>query len=255
MYRVIVSALVAALVLAACAGGASQDPSPQASPVVRHGFLGAFFRPVGTPPFGVFSAYSKQRAPDPYPTPGSALSGPRGYCDAPAANGLSISSGYQVDARKLSNIVELGVKWTRTAVSSNYADQSHIFGPGRYAFADFDSAQCALVRRGIVPVAGIEGGTVQYNTAPDQYSPAPVNNYKTAADFGQWCGVVARHETQIFPQVTRYSIPGNEVNSDPKTWSGGDAQIPLTQACYRAIKAVAPKSVVYGFEINMDKRP
>lgn len=260
MFRLL-NAFIAATLLAAC--GASGEPSTTASeasaqssvaPVIRRGFLGAFFRPVGVPPFGVFSVYSKQRAPEPYPAPNSKLFGPAGYCDAVAANGVSISSGYAVDAAKLANIVNLGVKWTRTAVSSNYADQSHIYLPPRYTFSDFDSAQCALLRHHIVPIAGIEGGTVQYNLVPDQYTPKAYPNYKTAADFGTWCGVVAAHETKIFTAVHRYSIPGNEVNGDTATWPGGEAQIAAyMQACYHAIKAVAPESVVYGFELNMDK--
>ncbi len=182
------------------------------------------------------------------------LFGTHGYCDAVADNGLSISSGYTVDAKKLANIVDLGVAWTRTAVSPNFDDQSHIFGPGRYSFADFDSAQCALLRHRIVPIVGIEGGTVQYNAVAEQYSPTALPNYKTAADFGQWCGVVATHEMHTFRTVSRYSLPGNEVNSDQATWPGGDAQIAsYAQACYRAIKAVDPHAFVYGFELNMDK--
>lgn len=257
---------VAAAMLTACGSNVSAqgsgsspearvpNPEPATTSGVRRGFLGAFFRPVGPPPFGVFSVYSKQRAPDPYPSPRTTLFGPSGYCDALAANGLSISTGYLVDATKLRNIVDLGVKWTRTAVSPNYADQSHIMGPGKYTWSDLDSAQCALARHHIIPVVGVEAGTVQYNRVPDQYSPAALPNYKTAADFGGFCSVLAQHESRTFTAVSRYSIPGNEVNSTPATWPGGEAQIAaFTQACYRAIKAVQPNAVVYGFELNMDK--
>ncbi len=264
VYRLLSLFSAAALLLSGCGGNDGASTSAQVSaaqasdapaPIVRRGFLGAFFRSIGPPPWGVFSVYSKNRAPEPYPSPRTRLFGPAGYCDAVAANGVSLTTGYLVDSTKLNNIIDLGVKWTRTEVSSNYSDQSHTYGPGKYSFSDFDSAQCALLRHNIVPIVGIEGGTVQYNAIPGTYSPGPVPNYKSAADFGQWCGVVASHESKIFTAVTRYSEPGNEVNSDPTTYPGGDAQIAAyTKACYHAIKAVAPKSIVYGFELNMDKR-
>jgi hypothetical protein len=263
MLRFPCALLILGALLTACntAGGPSasttsgvSESSTTPTPIVRRGFLGAFFRSIGPPPFGVFSVYSKQRAPEPYPSPNTKLFGRSGYCDEVAANGVSLTTGYLVDAVKLANIVNLGVKWTRTEVSSNYSDQSHTLGPGNYSFSDFDSAQCALVRHHILPIVGIEAGTIQYNAIPDTYSPGPLPNYKTAADFGAWCGVVATHETKTFASVYRYSEPGNEVNSDSKTYPGGDAEIAAyAQACYRAIKAVQPKAIVYGFELNMDR--
>lgn len=239
-----------------CGAGAAQpaDPNGSAPEAVRPGFLGAFFRPVGTIPFGVFSVYSKQIAPDPYPKPTTLLYGKGGYCDAKAANGVSIATGYVVDSDKLANIVNLGVGWTRTPISSNSDDRSHVFGSGSYAFGDFDSAQCALLRVKILPIVGLENGTVQYNQFAGTFSPKEEQHYRTAADFAGWCSTVARHEKSIFPGVRRFSIPGNEVNSNPQMFPGGDAEIAeYTQACYRAIKAVEPRSTIYGFELNTDK--
>lgn len=249
--------MLSAFMLSAC-GGAAQPlalASTQASPpVARAHFLGAFFRPIGNPPYGVFSVYSHQRAPQPYPQPRAKLFGAAGYCDAVAANGVSITSGFQVDAAKLNDVVGLGVKWTRTPVSPDYDDHSHLFGPGRYDFGDFDSAQCALVRNGIEPVVGLEAGTVQYNENPAGFSPRELPLYKTADDFGTWCGAVAAHERAAFPGVHRYSLPGNEVNSADGTPFTSESQIAAySLACYRAIKRVAPKSVVYGFELSMEK--
>ncbi len=219
----------------------------------RPGFLGAFFRASGVPPFGVFSVYSKQEAPEPYPTPGSKLFGARGYCDEVAANGHSISSGYLVDKTKLANIVDLGVAWTRTSPSAFFDDTSHIFG--HYSFEDFDSAQCALARHGIVPTIGIDAGPVQYDAIDGQFSPKSRPIYKTPEDFATWCGAVALHETQIFTAVSRYTLPGNEVNSNQELFPGGDAQIAdYAKACYHAVKRVAPRAFVYGFELNMDPR-
>ncbi len=254
-------ALVCLIAVAACGGastGATSSDTGSASAatpaIKRPGFLGAFFRPVGVPPFGVFSVYSKQTAPEPYPAPSTKLFGPGGYCDTKAANGLSIATGYKVDDAKLANIVQLGVKWTRTPVSADYDDQSHIFGPGKYSWADFDALQCAVVRAKIAPIVGFEAGSVHYNAEPDTYSPKELPTYKTAADFGQWCGVVTEHEKRTFAGVRRYSLPDNEVNSDTKMFPGGDAQIAAyAKACYKAIKAVEPDALVYGFELNMEK--
>jgi hypothetical protein len=254
-------ALVLTVVVTAC--GVSGSPSAAASSgvaqasqaiVARHDFLGAFFRPVGVSPYGVFSVYSKQRPPEPYPAPTTTLFGRSGYCDEVAANGFSISSGYKVDEEKLANIVKLGVKWTRTPVSADFDDQSHIFGPGKYSFGDFDSAQCALLRAKIAPIVNIEAGSVQYNPPDGAYAPKELPNYRTAADFGEWCGAIAKHELRTFPSVTRYSLPGNEVNSDPKTYPGGDAEIAAyAKACYHAVKVAEPNAFVYGFELNMEK--
>lgn len=256
MRHAIIAFLVAAF-LAACGGSSEPAPTP-ADPVVkqiaRAHFLGAFFRPIGNPPYGVFSVYSHQRPPEPYPQARTKLFGPGGYCDSVAANGVSLSSGFQVDAAKLNDVVDLGVKWTRTPVSPDLDDHSHLFGPGQYAFGDFDSAQCALLRHDIEPVVGLEAGPVQYNENSAGFSPHEVPLYKAAADFGTWCGAVAQHERTTFPSVSRYSLPGNEVNSSDGTPFTSESQIAAySSACYRAIKRVAPKSVVYGFELSMEK--
>jgi predicted small lipoprotein YifL len=236
----------------------SPSPKPTATATaagttVRRGFVGAFFRPEGSVSFGVFATNSPQTAPQPYPTPGSVLFGSSGYCDAVASNGVSISTGYVVDAAKLSNIVNLGVKWTRSPAGQFFDDLSHVFGAGHYNFADFDSAQCALARHAIVPIVGLEAGPVEYNSTPGTISPVSVATYQTPADFATWCSVVATHEASTFPGVSRYSLPGNEVNGNPQLFPGGESQIAAySKACYAAIKAVQPSSVVYGFELNMD---
>jgi hypothetical protein len=233
-------------------------PAATATPAVaasnaqtRANFLGAFYRPQGAPPFGVFAATSPQAAPVPYPTPGSVLFGSSGYCDAVAANGQSITSGYTVDPTKLANIVNLGVKWTRTEPAPFNDDLSHTLGV--YAFGDFDSAQCALERNGITPVVGLDAGPVQYDATPGTFSPTQVAFYQTASDFGQWCGVVAAHDRAAFPNVTHFSLPYNEVDDSPSPFPGGNAQLAAySKACYAAIKAANPNAFVYGFELNMD---
>ena len=242
---------------AAATGVATSAPVAFATPLAssgtttRRGFLGAFFRPQATPPFGVFAVSSPQTAPIPYPRASSTLFGASGYCDAVAANGYSITSGFVVDSTKLDNIVNLGVKWTRTPAPSFFDDLTRIFGT--YAFGDFDSAQCALLRHNITPLIALEAGPVQYDTVAGVFSPATVATYPSAADFGAWCGAVAAHEVQTFSAVTRYSLPGNEVNSNPQLFPGGESQISAySQACYHAVKAAQPASVVYGFELNTD---
>ena len=237
---------------------ASLQPTPASAAALakRVGFLGAFYRPAGTIPFGAFSVYSKQRAPVPYPASSTTLFGAKGYCDAVAANGVSITSGYQVDAAKLANLTGLHVRWTRTGPSPFFDDVSHIEAPGRYHFGDFDSAQCALVRAHIIPTVALEAGPVLYNGIPNQYSPKAESAYKTAADFGEWCGAVVSHERSTFTMVHRYSLPGNEVNSaDQKLFSGGDPEIvAYSEACYRAVKERDPHAFIYGFELNMDTK-
>jgi hypothetical protein len=223
-------------------------------PITRRGFLGAFFRPSGPPPYGVFSVYSKQEAPEPMPAPTTMLFGQHGYCDVKAPNGLSISSGYLVDSKKLGDITGLGVRWTRTNPAPFWDDRSHVDSENKYVFADFDSAQCALLRHQITPIIALEAGPVNYNKFPDQYSPKTEPHYKTASDFAQWCSTVAMHEKEIYSTVHRYTMPGNEVNSNPDMFPEGDAQIAqFTEACYHAVKHVDPNAYVYGLELNMDK--
>jgi hypothetical protein len=245
----------AATVPAVSAAAATQPVAAQpvaASPgTTRRGFVGAFFRPEGSPPFGVFSTQSPGVAPSPYPTPGASLAG---YCHQVAANGYSIETGNLIDATKLADITNLGVGWTRLSAPQFFDDQSHIFGAGHYAFGDFDSAQCStLADHGILPVIGLTAGPVIYNATPGVFSPQSIPQYQTAADFGQWCGVVAAHERSVFPSVSQFSLPGNEVNSNPQLFPGGAAQIAAySEACYAAIKAAYPAAFVYGFELNMD---
>ena len=221
---------------------------------LRPGFVGAFFRPQGSPPFGIFSASSPGTAPDPYPSPQSVLTGSSGYCDTVAANGVSIRTGFVVDSMKLSNIVNLGVRWVRMAAPQFNADLSHMFAPGTYAWGSFDSAQCAtLAYHQIQPVVNLEAGPVMYNATPGTFSPTQTTTYATAADFGSWCGAVAAHERATFPSVSKFSLPGNEVNTNPQLFPGGPSQIAAySKACYSAIKAANPNSFVYGFDLNMD---
>jgi hypothetical protein len=232
-------------------GPASPGNAP---PVVRRGFLGAFFRAQGPPPYGVFSVYSKNEAPDPYPQPTTKLFGAGGYCDEVAANGFSISSGYLVDTNKLADIIDLGVRWTRTLAAPFFDDMSHVAGSQQYFLSDLDSAQCALVRHKIVPMLALEAGPVQYDVVPGQYSPKSFPQYKTAGDFGRWCGFVTTHERKTFSMVHRYSLPGNEVNTYPQSFPGGEAGIAAySEACYKAVKAADQHAYVYGFELNMDR--
>jgi hypothetical protein len=220
---------------------------------VRRGFLGAFFRPEGAVPFGVFAANSPQKAPAPYPSPSTTLFGAHGYCDAVAANGVSIVSGYVVDPAKLRHLTELGVRWTRTPPSTFFDDRTHLDGnPRSYAFGDLDSAQCALARATIVPLIALEAGPVEYNENPHGFAPKRERVYRTPAEFATWCSAIATHERRVFPGVYRYSLPGNEVNGNSAIFTS-DAQIAAyAHACYRAIKTVDPRAFVYGFELNMD---
>jgi len=258
------AALLAAavLVLGSCSavrnltGGsvATADALAQV-PVKRASFLGGFFRPQGPPPFGVFDPASEQRAPDPYPAPTTTLFGAHGYCDKLADNGLSISSGYIIDKQKLADLAGLGAGWARTETAPFMDDFSHVDPNQPYRFADLDSAQCALERRHIIPLIGLTAGPVQYNVVPGTFSPASVKRYKTPADFGQWCSVVARHERATFADVHRYSLPGNEVNSPSTVFPASEPDIAsYARACYRAVKAADPRAFVYGFELNMDRQ-
>jgi hypothetical protein len=181
------------------------------------------------------------------------MTGPDGYCDEKAPNGGSITGSYIVDPAKLADIVNLGVGWTRMGAPQFNDDHSHVFGPGSYDFTDFDSAQCAsLVLHGMRPVVNLAAGPVIYDAVAGKFSPVSVPLYKTAEDFGTWCGVVAGHEKTVFG-VSTFSSPGNEVNTTEQLYPGGEAQIAAySQACYSAIKKANPAAFVYGFELNMD---
>jgi hypothetical protein len=218
----------------------------------RTRFLGAFFRADGAPPYGVFDP-GPGTLPAPYPAASMTKTGVGGYCDALAANHASITGSYPVDPAKLADIVNLGVGWTRMVANSLNDDSSHIFGPGDFAFTDLDSAQCAtLVAHGIQPVINLEPGPVEYDTTPGTFSPALVAMYKTPQDFAAYCSATAAHERAVFG-VGKFSIPGNEVNTNPSLFPGGNAQIAAyMEGCYAAIKAANPTSTVYGFELNMD---
>jgi hypothetical protein len=220
----------------------------------RTGFVGAFFRPEGAPPFGIFSPQSTQVEPVPYPTAGPVLLGNNGYCEKIAANGASIDGSFMVDTTKLNDVIFLGARWTRMPAPQFFVDLSHVFGAGNYAFGSLDAAQCiSLTYHSLRPVINLEAGPVQYNATPGKFSPTSFPTYQTAGDFGQWCGVVAAHERSVFPSVTQFSLPGNEVNSNPQLFPGGEPQIAAySKACYAAIKAANPSAFVYGFELNMD---
>jgi hypothetical protein len=258
LFLTVLCALSSALLHSCGPGAAAAAQGTNAPPpdvAHRPGFLGAFFRPEGNPPYGVFSIDHRQRDPEPYPSPSTTLYGPAGYCDAVADNGVSISSGHVVDEQKLANIVDLNVRWTRSGPSPFFDDVSHIYAVGRYRFGDFDSAQCALTKHHIVMTVTLDAGPVQYNTIPGQFSPKGASTYKTPADFAQWCSVVVTHERAVFPAVYRYTLPGNEVNSNTKLFPDGDPQIAsYARACYQAVKRSNPKAFVYGFELNMDPR-
>jgi hypothetical protein len=265
------SAAFAGLALAGCAGGTSSPQVSQASGVSasavtraaasvapaavrRPGFLGAFFRPSGPPPFGVFTPQAAQSVPAPYPVKGAGpLTGPGSYCDGVAANGVSIDSSSPVDTTKLTDMIYLGARWMRMPVSQFNDDGSHIFGAGRYQFTDLDAAQCiAVAYHGMKPVIGLEAGPVMYDATPGTFSPTSVPTYRSAADFATWCGAVAAHEKSVFG-VAKFSLPGNEVNTNPQLFPGGEPQIAAyAKACYAAIKAANPGAFVYGFELNMD---
>jgi hypothetical protein len=214
-------------------------------------FLGAFWRPQGQPPYGVF-ANATTNAPVPYTAPSKTLFGPAGYCDAVAANGYSITSGAPIDQDKLANLVDLGVGWVRFGPSTEQIDGTHIFSPPSYAWETADAAQCETARFGITSVVELDAGPVEYDATPMTFSPTLVTTYKTPADFGTWCSAVATHEAQTFGS-TRFSLPGNEVNTNASLFPGGTAQIAAySEACYKAVKAAIPTAFVYGFELNMD---
>jgi hypothetical protein len=269
---IFMSLCVCVIALTACGGGGSNALSAPVAPSLaapastasrvttqsvvtnRSQFVGAFFRPEGPPPYGIFLPQAAQIAPQPYPTPGPVLLGNAGYCDQIAANGISIDSSYAVSPQKLTNLIDLGARWTRMPASQFFIDFSHVI-PGDYAFGTLDAAQCiSLEYHNIRPVIGLEAGPVQYDAVPGTFSPVTVPSYQTAADFGRYCGVIAAHEKAVFPSVNQFSLPGNEVNSDPQTFPGGNAQIAAySEACYSAIKAANPSAFVYGFELNMDE--
>ena len=182
------------------------------------------------------------------------MTGQNSYCDGPATNGASIDGSYPVDTTKLNNLIFLGARWARMPVNQFVTDTSHVLGAGSYQWAALDAAQCiAYTYHQIKPILGLEAGPVQYNTSTTGISPGSVPIYKSAADFGTWCGAVVTHEKSVFPGVTQYSLPGSESNTNPTGFAGGEAQIAAySKACYAAIKAANPNTFVYGFELNMD---
>lgn len=134
-------AILLVFALAACEGGdgsarpaaATAQASEAAPPIVRRGFLGAFFRPVGTTPFGVFSVYSKRTAPEPYPNPSTKLFGKNGNsmpsrARRVACHGLRRRSKNS----RISSTSACAARVPRPR--PNYDNRSHAFGPGTYAF-------------------------------------------------------------------------------------------------------------------------
>ena len=146
-------------------------------------------------------------------------------------------------------MVDLGVKWARVTVSSNFDDTSHLFGAGPlFVRAIPDSAQCALVLQSTSsPSSGWQGAgvSVQYNEAPGSLrwtGQYPV--YKTPADFaGLWCGAVASHVTPdvcVGSSVFDPRQRGQQRYED--LFPGGDVQIAAyTKACYHAVKTIQPR--------------
>ena len=222
--------------------------------VSRAGFVGAFFRAEGNPPWGIFSPQATFIAPVPYPTAGAVMTGGAGYCDEVAANGSSIDGAYAVDTQKLNDLIYLGARWSRMGAAQFFIDGSHVFGAGSYSWGMLDAAQCvSLSYHNIRPLIDLEAGPVNYNAIPGTFSPKTFSLYQQPSDFGQWCGAVAQHEKNAFPAVTEYSLPGNEVNSNWGLFPGGETQVAAyARSCYAAIKAVNPSAFVYGFELNMD---
>jgi hypothetical protein len=248
------AAIALGLILVGAAPQANLSVTVTAGVVTRAQFVGAFYRPSGSPPFGIFTSNSPNVMPSPYPTPGSVYTGTNGYCDHVETNGYAIDTGYPTDPTKLSDIATMGVKFSRMSLSSFYMDLTHI--NGSYVWAILDSAECnSYIKNGITPILGIENGPVQYDSNPPNFSPAQQVDYASASDFGAYCGAIAAHEKAAFPNVTKYSIPGNEINDNPtpSNFPGGNSQIvSYTEACYSAIKAANPSAYVYGFELNMD---
>jgi hypothetical protein len=260
----ILALLVAALVaLQGCGSADVQTPPSAPVPNVsvvrsiasiatrRPHFLGAFFRPDGTPPYGVIDPQSSKVEPAPYPQARPSMPA-TAYCAHVAANGTSIAQSFRVDPTKLSDAIFLGVRWTRMGAPQFVDDYSHVFA-GQYVFGELDAAQCAsLVYHGLRPIIGLETGLVEYNAIPGTFSPTGYAHYQTAQDFGQWCGVVAAHENSAFG-VNQFSSPGNEVNTMSPPFPGGEpALATYAMACYAAIKSANPNAFVYGFELNMD---
>jgi hypothetical protein len=236
---------------AATRGSAASASTNLGVAVKRPGFVGAFFRPEGPPPFGIYAQAPGLPVPAPYPTNTTPLVGPNSYCDGKAANGSSIDAVNPVDQNKLANLIYLGVRWTRMPAPQFLDDTSHTFGPGQFSFANFDSAQCMSVAyHNIEPVIGLEAGPVLYGSV---FRQTTYPTYQSPNDFASWCGAVAAHEKATFPTVHRFSLPGNEVNANPQLFPGGEQQIAsYAKACYGAIKSAFPSSYVYGFELNMD---
>lgn len=161
--------------------------------------------------------------------------------------GMFASSGV-LDPMKTKNILDIGATWARASLSPFFTDKT-IFGSGMYSWTDADIVTAWLVSHGIEPVIGIEAGPVQVNDDPKVFAPHKVDRYPTAAAFAEYCSAAASH----FSAVTHtFSMPGNEVNTNPQQFPNVAETASYMSACYKALKAADPSAFVYGLELNMD---
>ncbi|GAC1570752.1 MAG: hypothetical protein NVS3B20_02510 [Polyangiales bacterium] len=158
------------------------------------------------------------------------------------------SSPGVLDAARTKNILDIGATWTRASLSPYFTDQT-VFGPGKYDWKAADIVTAWNLAHGIEPVIGIEAGPVQVNDTPGTFSPHEIPRYRTAADFATYCGVAATH---FAPVSHVFSIPGNEVNTNPQQFPSVAETTSYMRACYKAVKLADPSAFVYGLELNMD---
>ncbi|GAC1542623.1 MAG: hypothetical protein NVS3B10_07010 [Polyangiales bacterium] len=166
---------------------------------------------------------------------------------APPFGMFSSVSALTLDPIKTQNVLDIGATWTRASLSPFYTDRT-IDGPGKYDWTAADVVVGWGVSHGIEPVIGIEDGPVQVNT-PGKYDPHEIDRYPTADAFAAYCSAAAAH----FSAATHaFSMPGNEVNTDPKRFPTVGDTASYMKACYGAVKAADPASFVWGLELNMD---
>ena len=163
------------------------------------------------------------------------------------AFGMFSSKGV-LDAAKTKNILDIGATWTRGSMSPFFTDQT-IYGAGHYDWSAADIVIAWDRSNGIEPFIGIEAGPVQINDSPGTFAPHTVDRYPTASAFAAYCGAAAAH---FSPVAHSYSIPGNEINTNPQQFPTVADAASYMSACYAAIKAADPSAFIYGLELNMD---